>query len=164
MMRFAGVCSASLIALSPALVYPELHMSEAGAAVGVLCAAAVFVPSLGLAVFGSIVALLVFTVAVQLASAAYTVFAALLLGLGLLILLDTTQFEQRFARAEGKTSIVNAHLSYFGLAALLSALAALVIVLVAATVSQDLGASTRTIIALLGCSLSIAAMMWKALR
>src|SRR5690242_18599586 len=65
-IRVAGLCAAVLIAISPALVFPDEHVFEAGAVVGVLCVAAVLVPSLALAVFGAIFALLVFATALLL--------------------------------------------------------------------------------------------------
>src|ERR1700751_4258543 len=59
-IRVVGLCTAVLIAISPALAFADGHVFEAGAVVGVLCVAAVLVPSLALAVFGAITALLVF--------------------------------------------------------------------------------------------------------
>jgi hypothetical protein len=152
-----------LIAISPALAFPDVHVFEAGAVVGVLCVSAVLVPSLALAVFGAITALLVFATALLLIRTPYTLFAALLLGLGLLILLDTTHFEQRFARSEGRARIVRNHLSILGAAALLSITTALAIAVGAAVVSQELDLLVRTALAAFGGILIITAMMWKAL-
>jgi hypothetical protein len=163
MIRVAGLCAAVLIAVSPTLVFPDVHVFEAGAVVGVLCVAAVLVPSLALAVFGAIAALLVFATALLLMRTPYSLFAALLLGLGLLILLDTTHFQQRFARSEGKAWIVRNHLSILGAAALLSITTALALAVGAATVSQELEPLVRTGLAAAGGILVIAAMMWRAL-
>jgi hypothetical protein len=51
--------------------------SQVGAVVGLLCVAATLVPSLALAVFGSITGLLVFVTALLLMHMAYALFAAL---------------------------------------------------------------------------------------
>jgi len=161
-IRVAGLCAAVLIAISPALAFPDVHVFEAGAVVGVLCVAAVLVPSLALAVFGAITALLVFAAALLLMRTPYTVFAALLLGLGLLILLDTTHFEQRFSRSEGKAWIIRNHLSTLGVAVMLSIVTALAIAVGAAMVSQELDPLVRTGLAAFGGILIIAAIMWKA--
>ena len=162
-IRVAGLCAAVLIAISPALAFPDVHVFEAGAVVGVLCGAAVLAASLALAVFGAITALLVFATALLFMRTPYSLFAALLLGLGLLILLDATHFEQRFARSEGKAWIVRNHLSALGAAALLSTTTALALAVGAATVPQELDPLVRIGLAAAGGILVLAAMMWKAL-
>jgi hypothetical protein len=163
MMRAAGFFAALLIAIAPTLALPDVHVFEAGAVAGALCVASVLLPSLGLAIFGSTVALLVFATALLLTPTPYAVLAALLLGLGLLILLDATHFEKRFGRSEGKARIVSEHLSTLGTAVLLSIAAALAIAVGAAMVSQDLAPSVRTVVAAFGGILIISAMTWKAL-
>jgi hypothetical protein len=163
MMRVVGFFAALLIAIAPTLALPDVHVFEAGAVAGLLCVAAALVPSLGLAVFGSTVALLVFATTLLLTPTPNAVFAALLLGLGLLILLNATQFEERFGRSEGKARIVGTHLSTLGTAVLLSIAASLAIAVGATIVAQDLDPSVRTVIAAFGGILVISAMMWKAL-
>jgi hypothetical protein len=162
-IQVTGLCAAVFIAISPALVLPDVYVIEAGAVVGVLCAAAVLVPSLALAVFGAITALLVFATTLLLMRTPYALFAAVLLGLGLLMLLDATHFERRFARSKGKAWIVSNHLAALGTAALLSITIASAIAVGAAMVSQGLDPLARTSLAAFGGILVIATMMWKAL-
>ena len=163
MIRVVGLCTAVLIAISPALAFADGHVFEAGAVVGVLCVAAVLVPSLALAVFGAITALLVFATTLLFMRTPYTLFVALLLGLGLLALLDAAHFEQRFARSEGKAWIVRNHLATLSAAILLSITTALAIAAGGAMISQELDPVVGTGLAAFGSILVIAAMMWKAL-
>jgi hypothetical protein len=163
-IRLSGWCAAVMVAIAPVLVFPDLHVFEAGAVVAVLCVAAVLVPSLALAVVGSITALLVFATPLLLTHTAYALFAALLLGIGVLMLFDATHFESRFARSEGRAWIISNHLASLGAAVLLSLITALVTTVGVSMASQELDLLVRTGLVAFGGILVIASLMWKALQ
>ena len=67
MVQLTAFISILLIAGLPVLVQQNLPLMEAGIAAGAICATAILLPSLGLAVAGAIGALLVFSIALLMA-------------------------------------------------------------------------------------------------
>ena len=99
MVQLTGFIAILLIAGLPVLVQQNLPLVAAGIAAGAICAIAVLLPSLGLAVAGAIGALLVFSVALLMAPPAGALVAAILLGIALLALLDITHLGCPFNRS-----------------------------------------------------------------
>ena len=160
MMRAAGLCGALLIAVSLVLTLPDEHVLEAGAVVALTGAIAVLWRSPGLAIVASVVGLLVFSVVLLLAPPGSHVIEAVLLGIGLLILLEGSHFELRF-RIAGR-QIAADHLRSLGRCILLSAVLALLTGVVPVVMSAEVNASVRPIIAGFGGVLIVVAIVWQA--
>ena len=163
MIRLTGFLAVLLIGGLPVLMLPDVRMLEGSAVVWIVCAAALLLPSLGLAVLGSVAALLMFSVALLIAASG-SVIEAMLMGIAILTLLDITYFEQRFGAADGKLHVAADHLSQMAVFVVLSVLGAVMIVLLASVLSQDIDATSRSFIAAFGAILVFGAMVWKAGR
>jgi len=159
MMKAMGLIACLPIAVLPTAVRPDIHLLEAGAAAALLCAGGVLLSSLGLAIAGAIVALLVFSIALLLASGESAIIEAFLLGVALFGLLDATHHRQHFRPAVTDKSVVRMHLAQvgasvgvaFGVAALLAA--------IAISLSIGMGASARPIVAAAGVILVVAMIL-----
>jgi hypothetical protein len=162
MMRAAGLCGTLLVALSQVLTLPEVHVLEAGAGVGLAGALSVLWRSPGLAVVASVIALLVFSVVLQFAPPGSHVVEAVLLGIGLLILLDCAHFELRFTTAAAIGRMARGHLGSLSSCIVLTAVLALLTTTITAVMLGELDASVRPIIAAFGGILIIVALVWKA--
>ena len=123
MVRLSGIAAVLLIAGVPCLVLPERHVLGAGVVAAAICAGGLLLPSLGLAIAGAVLAVLVFSVALLVASAANAVMAAMLMGITVLVLLDASHFHQRFSRSAIMPGVVRAHLGQLGATILVSVLA-----------------------------------------
>ena len=77
MVWLSGIAAALLIAGVPCLVLPERHVLGAGVVAAAICAGGLLPPSLGLATAGAVLAVLVFSVALLVASAANAVMTSL---------------------------------------------------------------------------------------
>jgi hypothetical protein len=161
MMRLAGLFAVLVLGGLPVVMLPDVHTLEAAAVVCAVCIVALLLPSLGLAVLGSIAALLLFSAALLIASSD-AVIEAVLIGIAILTLLDATYFEQRFRAAPAKLHIAADHLLHLIVFVLLAVVAALAIFLLAPIVSQTLDATTHSFIAALGVVLVLAAMVRRA--
>jgi hypothetical protein len=162
MMRAAGLCGALLVAVSQVLTLPDVHVLEAGAVVGLAGALSVLCRSPGLAIVASVVALLVFSVALLFAPPGDHVIEAVLLGIGLLILFDATHFELRFRTAEAIGQIAADHLGSLISCIVLAAVLALLMTAISVVVVGELNASVRPILASFGGILVVVALVWKA--
>ena len=70
MVWLSGIAAVLLIAGVPCLVLPDLLVLCAGVVAAAVCAGGLLLPSLGLATAGAVLAVLVFSVALLVASAA----------------------------------------------------------------------------------------------
>ena len=161
MMRLAGLLAVLLVGGLPVVMLPDVRMLEAGAVVWAVCTVALLLPSLGLAVLGSIAGVLVFSVSLLIASSGAVV-AAVLMGLAILTLLDATYYEQRFRAAGVKPHVAARHLAQMAVHVSVGVLGAVTIVLLAPVLSEDLDATVRSFVAALGIALVLGAMMWRA--
>ena len=161
MIRLAGILAVLLVGGLPALMLPDVRMLEVSAVVWAICMLALLLPSLGLAVLGSIVALLAFS-ASMLIAASGSVTEAVLMGIAILVLLDCTYFEQRLRAATVQPPVAASHLSQTAVFVLLAVAGALAIGLLALIFSPDLDATTRSFIAGAGIVLLLGSMMRKA--
>jgi hypothetical protein len=161
MVRLAGFLAMLLVGGLPALMLPDVRMLAAGAMVWALCFAGLWLPSLGLAVVGSIAALFLFSASLLIASSG-SVIEAVLMGIAIVTLLDATYFEQRFRTVNVNLHVAAHQLSQMAVFALLAVGGALTIVLLAPVLSQDLGAAIRPFIAGLGVILVLVAVVRKA--
>ena len=114
MVWLSGIAAVLLIAGVPCLVLPERLVLCAGVVAATVSAGGLLLPSLGLATAGAVLAVLVFSVALLVASAANAVMAAMLMGIAVLVLLDATHFHQRFGRSAIMPGVVRAHIGQLG--------------------------------------------------
>jgi hypothetical protein len=162
MVQLMGFISIVLIAGLPVLVQRSLPLVAAGIATGAICAIALVLPSLGLAVTGVIGALLVFSVALLMAPSASAFVAAILLGIALLTLLDLTYFRQRFRGAMIEPAVAHAHLANLALSVLVSVGAIVLLAGFVEILSINLDAATRPIVATFGGILVMVALLQAA--
>jgi len=159
MVRLSGIVAVLLIAGVPCLVLPERHVLGAGIAAAAICAGGLLLPSLGLATAGAVLAVLVFAVALLVASAANAVMPALLMGIAVLVLLDATHFHQRFGRSAIAPGVVHAHLGQLGITVLISVPAVGVLAVVSDVFWLGLYAALRPAVAAVGGILVVLAIL-----
>ncbi len=159
MVQLIGIVAILLVAVLPVAVQPGLHLLAVEAVVGVTCAGGLLLPSLGLAVSGSIAALLVFSATLLMAPSVGAVPQAIAMGTGLLVLLDLTWFRRRFAGADVRAGVTLDHLANLAISVLLSVGAAALLIGVAATVPLDLDPMARPVIAAAGGILVLVALL-----
>jgi hypothetical protein len=159
MVQLTSFISIMLIAGLPMLVQQSLPLVVAGIATGVICATAVLLPSLVLAVTGVIGGLLVFSAALLMAPSARVTTAAILLGIALLTLLDITYFRQRFHDAMIEPAVARAHLAMLTLSVLSSVGAIVLLAGSTQILSIGLDASIRPIVATAGGILVMVALL-----
>jgi hypothetical protein len=159
MVQLTSFISIVLIAGLPVLMQQSLPLVVAGIAAGAICATAVLLPSLGLAVTGAIGALLVFSAALLMAPSARAFTAAILLGIALLTLLDITYYRQRFRGAMIEPRVARAHLANFVLSILASVAAIVLLTGSVKILSIGLDASIRSIVATSGGILVMVALL-----
>src|SRR5690349_17690176 len=147
MVRLTGFIAVLLIAGAPCLVLPERHVLGAGVVAAAICAGGLLLPSLGLATAGAVLAVLVFSVALLVASAANSVVVAMMLGIAVLILLDATHFHQRFGRSAIAPGVTRTHLGQLGATVLVSVLAGGVLAVVSDAFMFGLDATLRPAVA-----------------
>ena len=162
MMRVAGLCGALLVAVSQVLTLPDVQVLEAGAVVGLAGALSVLWRLTGLAVVASVVGLLVFSVVLLFAPPGGHVAEAVLLGSGLLILLEGTYFERQFSTAEAIGRIAADHMGSLISCLVLAAVLALLMTAISVVVVGELNASVRPILASFGGILVVVALVWTA--
>jgi hypothetical protein len=148
-----------LIAGLPVLVQQSLPLVATGIAAGAICAMALLLPTLGLAVTGAIGALLVFSAALLMAPSTSAFVAAILLGIALLALLDLTYYRQRFYGATIESAVARAHLAKLAHSALVSVGAIVLLAGFVEILSIDLDATTRPIVATFGGILVMVALL-----
>ena len=159
MVWLSGIAAVLLIAGVPCLVLPERHVLGAGVVAAAICAGGLLLPSLGLATAGAVLAVLVFSVALLVASAANAVMAAMLMGIAVLVLLDATHFHQRFNRSAITPGVVRAHLGQLGATILVSVLAVGVLAVVSDAFWLGLDAALRPAVAAAGGILVVLAIL-----
>lgn len=159
MVRLSGITALLLIAGVPCLVLPERHVLGAGVVAAAICAGGLLMPSLGLATAGAVLAVLVFSVALLVASAANAVMAAMLMGVAILVLLDATHFHQRFSRSAITPGVVRAHLGQLGATVLVSVLAAGALAVMSDAFWLGLDAALRPAVAAAGGILVVLAIV-----
>ena len=159
MVQLTGFISILLIAGLPVLMQQNLLLMEAGIAAGAICATALLLPSLGLAVTGAIGALLIFSVALLMTPSASAIAAAILLGIALLTLLDITYYRQRFRSAMIEPAVARAHLTDLALSVLASVGAIVLLAGSVKTLSIGVDASIRPIVATSGGILVMVALL-----
>lgn len=162
MVRLSGLIAVLLIAGLPALVLPEVHLMGACVAAAAISLAALLFASLGLAICGAILALLIFSVALLITSSTDAIVEAALMGIAVLTLLDVAYYQQRFRNSAVEPDVAREHVSGLAVSVLISVLVAGVLALVAEVLSIDLDASTRPIIAASGGILVMVAILWAA--
>ena len=159
MVWLSGIAAVLLIAGVPCLVLPDRLVLCAGVVAAAVCAGGLLLPSLGLATAGAVLAVLVFSVALLVASAANAVMAAMLMGIAVLVLLDATHFQQRFSRSAITSGVVRAHLGQLGATVLVSALAVGVLAVVSDVFWLGLYAALRPAVAAVGGILVVLAIL-----
>ena len=159
MVQLTSFISIVLIAGLPMLLQQSLPVIVAGIAAGAICATAVLLPSLGLAITGVIGALLVFSAALFVAPSERATTTAILLGIAFLTLLDITSFRQRFHGAMIEPAVARAHLATLARSALASVGVVVLLAGFAQTLSIGLDASIRPIVATVGGILVMVALL-----
>jgi hypothetical protein len=162
MVQLTGFIAILLIAGLPVLVQQNLPLVAAGIAAGAICAIAVLLPSLGLAVAGAIG--LVFSVALLMAPPAGALVAAILLGIALLALLDITHYRQRFRGAMVEPAVARAHITDLALSVAASVGAIVLLAGIVEVLSIGLDASIRPIVATSGGILVVVALLQAVTR
>jgi hypothetical protein len=156
MVWLSGIAAVLLIAGVPCLVLPDLLVLCAGVVAAAVCAGGLLLPSLGLATAGAV---LVFSVALLVASAANAVMAAMLMGIAVLVLLDATHFHQRFSQSAIMPGVVRAHIGQLGATILVSVLAVGVLAVVSDVFWLGLYAAPRPAVAAAGGILVVLAIL-----
>jgi hypothetical protein len=156
MVWLSGIAAVLLIAGVPCLVLPDLLVLCAGVVAAAVCAGGLLLPSLGLATAGAV---LVFSVALLVASAANAVMAAMLMGIAVLVLLDATHFHQRFSQSAIMPGVVRAHIGQLGATILVSVLAVGVLAVVSDVFWLGLYAALRPAVAAAGGILVVLAIL-----
>jgi hypothetical protein len=159
MVQLTGLISIVLIAGLPVLVQRNFPLIEAGIAESAICALAILLRSLGLAVTGAIGALLVFSAALLMAPSASALVAAILLGIALLTLLDITYYRQRFRGAMIEPAVARAHLTNLVLSVLVSVGAIVLVTGFVKISSIGLDASIGSVVATFGGILVMVALL-----
>jgi hypothetical protein len=164
MVQLTGFISIVLIAGLPMLVQQSVPLAATGIAAGVICAIALLLPSLGLAVTGAIGALLVFSAALLMAPAASALIAAIALGIALLTLLDITYYRQRFRGVTIAPAVARAHITNLALSILASIVATVLLAGFVEILSIGLDASIKPVVATSGGILVIVALLQKVTK
>ena len=159
MVRLGGIAALLMIAGAPYLILPERHVMGAGVVAAAICAGGLPLPSLGVTTVGAVLAVLVFSVALLVASTTNAVIAAMLMGIAVLMLLDATHFQQQFSRSLITPGVVRAHLGQLGAAVLVSVLAIGVLAVVSEAFWLGLDAALRPAIAAAGGILVVLAIL-----
>jgi hypothetical protein len=159
MVWLSGIAAVLLIAGVPCLVLPDRLVLCAGVMAAAVCAGGLLLPSLGLATAGAVLAVLVFSVALLVASAANAVMAAMLMGIAVLVLLDATHFHQRFSRSAIMPGVVRAHIGQLAATILVSVLAVGVLAVVSDVFWLGLYAALRPAVAAVGGILVVLAIL-----
>jgi hypothetical protein len=153
MINAAGLLACLVIAAVPAIVQPERHLAAAGVIAALICAGGLVLASLGVALVGSVAALLVFSVSLLMGPSTNAAVPAVLLGVALFVLLDATLFHLSFRKAEIGRPVTRLHLATLSASAILSIAIAGLIVAVGAALSFDLDPLFRPIVAAVGAIL-----------
>ena len=164
MVRLSGLAALLLIAGAPCLVLPERQVLCAGVVAAAICAGGLLLPSLGLATAGAVLAVLVFSVALLVASAANAVMAAMLMGIAVLMLLDATHFLQQFNRSAITRGVMCTHLGQLGVTILVSVLAVGMLAVVSDAFWLGLDAALRPAVAAAGGILVVLAILRATIR
>ena len=164
MVWLSGIAAVLLIAGVPCLVLPERLVLCAGVVAAAVCAGGLLLPSLGLATAGAVLAVLVFSVALLVASAANAVMAAMLMGIAVLVLLDATHFHQRFSGSAIMPGVVRAHTGPLGATILVSVLAVGALAVVSDVFWLGLYAALRPAVAAVGGILVVLAILRATIR
>jgi len=159
MMRAMGLIACLPIAVVPVAVRPDMHLLEAGSIAALLCAGGVLLSSLALAIFGAIVALLIFSIALLLAPGENAVIEAFVMGVALFGLLDATHHVQHFHQTETDKSVVRTHLVHVGASVVVAFGVAALLAATAMSLPIGIDASARPIVAAAGVILVMALVL-----
>lgn len=159
MVKAMGLIACLPIAVLPTAVRPDMHLLEAGVTAALLCAGGVLLPSLGLAIAGAIAALLVFSLALLLASGENAIIEAFVMGVALFGLLDATHHRQHFRTAVMDQSVVRMHLADVGTSVAVAFAVAVLLAGIAMGLSIGIDASARPVVAAAGAILVMAMVL-----
>ena len=159
MVTVVGLLACLLIAALPVAVQPDMHLLAAGSAAALICTGGLLMSSLGLAVTGAIAALIVFSIALLMASGENACIEALLMGVALLTLLDSTHYRQRFNGASVDRPVTRAHLANLAMSVIVSLGVAALLAILAGALSIRLASSVRPMVAAAGTILVMVAVL-----
>jgi hypothetical protein len=159
MMKAMGLIACLLVAMLPAAVRPDMHVLEAGATAALLCVGGVLLSSLALAIFGAIVTLLVFSIALLLAPGENAIIEAFVMGVALFGSLDATHHRQHFHQAVTDKSVVRMHLAHVGASVAVAIGVAALLAGTAMSLPIGIDASARPIVAAAGVILVMAMVL-----
>jgi hypothetical protein len=159
MVRVIGLIGAGLIAGAPVLAIPELHVAETGMLVACMGAAALFVPSLGLAICAGVLALLNYSAGLLIAVHSGGAWSAALLGIGLLVLLDATHYVRALGKSNVESTVPRRHLANLAGIVLVSVVITVVLTVLAEATVLDIAATWRPVIAAGGGLVIIVGLM-----
>jgi hypothetical protein len=153
-----GLLDCALLGLVPYAVDPARHVLAVGIAAALVCFCGLMLASIWLATFGAVVGLSVFAAA-AMSPASGAVLPAILLGLFLFILLDTTYFRSRFREYRLDPTIVRSHLRQLAEFAACAIVASAALVAVALAAPMTAMAAMRPLIAAVGAVLAMVAVV-----
>ena len=159
MVKIMGLIACLPIAVLPTAVRPDMYLAETGAAAALLCAGGVLLSSLALAIFGGVVALLVFSVALLLAPGANAIIEAFVMGVALFGLLDATHHRQHFRAAVVDKSVERTHLAHVGASVAVAFGVTALLAGTAMSLQIGIDASARPIVAAAGVILVMAMVL-----
>jgi hypothetical protein len=158
MIRILGLAGSCVVGLMPVLMQPYPYLAAASAIAGLICAAALLLPSLGLALVGSVAGTVIFSVALIMSSMENTSGHALLMGIALLLVLHATH-QRRFPAAAVAPAAARAPVDSLAAAILWSFVAAGAIAVLAEAASVTPIGSVRAVVAAAGCVIAMAALV-----
>jgi hypothetical protein len=154
-----GLLDCALLGLLPYVVDSARHALTAGIAAALVCFCGLMLASIWLATFGAVLTLSVFAVSAMMSLANGAVLPAILLGLFLFILLDTTYFRSRFREYRLDPAIVRSHLRQLAELAACAIVASAALVAVALAAPMTAMAAIRPVIAAMGALLAMFALV-----
>lgn len=157
MVRVIGGLAAVALAALPAAVCPDWRVAAAGVLAALVCAAGLFLASLGVAIAGAVLALLAFAAALVATPVVSAVPEAIAMGAALLTVLDLAYFRRCVRGAWVGPGVVPAHLAGLALSIAAAAGSAVALLGLVALLPVAPGAMIRSVLAAVGGLLVYAA-------
>lgn len=161
MIWVLGLAGSCVVGVVPTLLQPYPYLAAASGISGVICATALLLPSLGLALVGSVGGIIVFSIALITSSTESGSGHALLMGIGLLFVLHATH-HRRFPSAAVTPAVARATVDSLAATILWSIAAAGLVTVLSETVSVALAGSVRAVVTAAGCVIAMAALVHAA--
>jgi hypothetical protein len=163
MNRYIPALAIVLIAVLPWWVKPTWVVAVLAIGTALFCSAGLLWRSLGVTLTGCVLAVVDLALALWWSAASMSVFGAVAFGLLLLLLLDSTEFANRFAGAEIDPSTWRAQVACWIARAAICFGAAVLLVVIASALTLVMPTSGRPVVAAAGGLVTFIVALWTVL-